>query len=267
MAQGNGWPIWYELITPDPAKVREFYAAMLGWKIPDQSFPSAGEGNYFMIERAHGGHAGGMLELTPAMAEHGTKPMWVPYFNVSDVDAATAKAKELGAEVFLPPVSMGGAGRMAMLGDPTGGCFYLMTPTPPPDQPDAQSDVFSVTDAGHCRWNELMTTSEPDARAFYTALFDWSAENTMETLGDGVYRMVEMAGTTIGAISSMMPPGWPSAWLPYFGVADIDAAKAAMEANGGNVFHGPQEVPGGEAILLGTDPSGAHVGFVGPRGS
>jgi predicted enzyme related to lactoylglutathione lyase len=52
-------------------------------------------------------------------------------------------------------------------------------------------------------------------------------------------------------------PGNPSRWRFYFRVADVDAAKQAVEAGGGTVVHGPQEVPGGDRILIGTDPQGA----------
>ena len=45
------------------------------------------------------------------------------------------------AQVWLPPMDAP-FGTMAMLGDPQGAPFYLMTPIPPPDQPDAVSDVF-----------------------------------------------------------------------------------------------------------------------------
>jgi hypothetical protein len=39
-----------------------------------------------------------------------------------------------------------------------------MRPTPPEVQPDAVSDVFSVDQPQHVRWNEL-TTSDPEGAA------------------------------------------------------------------------------------------------------
>ena len=56
-----------------------------------------------------------------------------------------------------------------------------------------------------------------------------------------------------------------SLWTYYFRVADIDAAKNAVAANGGTVMHGPQDVPGGDYILLGGDPQGSMFALVGPR--
>jgi predicted enzyme related to lactoylglutathione lyase len=44
------------------------------------------------------------------------------------------------------------------------------------------------------------------------------------------------------------------------------AAKAAIEANGGRIRWGPMEVPGGQWIVVATDPQGAMFGVVGPKG-
>jgi uncharacterized protein len=160
-----------------------------------------------------------------------------------------------------------GVGTVAMLADPQGAPFYVMDPVPPPDQPDAQSDVFKSKAPGHAWWNELETTDEPGATAFYTGLLDWSAEKTMPMGDKGDYRFVETGGEQIGAINPWMAEYMSIGWLPYFGVADIDAARTAAEANGGKVTHDVHEVPGGDFIFTATDPAGAPVGFVGPKGA
>jgi hypothetical protein len=59
----------------------------------------------------------------------------------------------------------------------------------------------------------------------------------------------------------------PPHWNQYFRVADIDVAKAAVEAGGGVVAFGPHEIPGGDYALNGVDPQGAHFGLVGARKS
>lgn len=263
----SGRPIWYELMTPDPAAVAPFYRATAGWDIPPhgQTMPNGSE--YRMIGRPDGGFAGGVLTLSQGMQAGGARPGWMTYFHADDVDAATAKAQSLGANVHMPPMTMGGAGRMAMLTDPQGAPFYLMTPTPPPDRPDAQSDVFKSMVPGHCWWNELETSDEPGATAFYTELFGWSADNVMPMGEHGNYRFVEADGERIGAINPWLADYMTVGWLPYFGVADIDAAKAAAETNGGTVTQDIHEVPGGDFIFTTTDPAGAHVAFVGPKGA
>jgi predicted enzyme related to lactoylglutathione lyase len=127
--------------------------------------------------------------------------------------------------------------------------------------------VFKAKAPGHCWWNELETSDEPGATAFYTALFGWKAEQAMPMGDKGDYRFVESGGAQIGAINPWLADYMTVGWLPYFGVADIDAAKAAAEASGGTVTHDVHEVPGGDFIFTATDPAGAPVGFVGPKGA
>lgn len=264
--QGDGGPIWYELMVADAAAAAPFYRATLGWDIPAEGMPMPNGGTYRMIGRSDGGHAGGVFTLTPGMIAGGARPGWFPYFHVADVDAAVDRAQAAGATVMMPAWSAE-PGRMAMIADPHGAPFYLMTPSPPPGQPDAVSDAFDPVRAGHCRWNELQTPDEPAATAFYTGLFGWSANNGMPMGERGMYRFVEQDGVAIGAINPWMGAETVPGWLPYFGVSDIEAARDAAAAAGGTIIHDVNEVPGGEFIFTATDPAGAMVGFVGPKGT
>ena len=263
----TGRPIWYELMTPDPAAVAPFYRGVTGWEIPAAGHPMPNGSEYREIRRSDGGFAGGVLTLTAQMAGSGVRSGWATYFDVGDVDAAVAKATGMGAAVHMPAMTMPGVGRMAMIADPQGAVFYLMNPTPPPDQPDAQSDVFQSKTPGHCWWNELETTDEPGATVFYTALLGWSAGQAMPMGDKGHYRFVEAGGEQIGAINPWMADYMRVGWLPYFGVADIDAARAAAEAESGTVTHDVHQVPNGDFIFTATDPAGAPVGFVGAKGA
>ena len=263
----SGWPIWYELMCSDVAAVREFYRATLGWEIPaeGQKMPSGAE--YRIIARADGGTAGGLLTISDKMASMGMTSAWFPYFHAPDLDGMITRATELGGVVHLPATSMPGAGRVAMLSDPHGAKFYLITPEPPAGQPDAKSDVFSETEAGHCRWNEITTSDGPGAKAFYTGLFDWTADNAMPMGPAGDYVFIETDGVGIGAINPMIAQGASPHWGAVFGAADIDAARAAAEAAGGTVTHDIHQVPGDDYVFYGKDPAGAKVAFVGPRGA
>jgi len=47
------------------------------------------------------------------------------YFQVDDVDATANKAKQSGAKLFLPPMTMEGVGRMSVMADPQGAVFAI----------------------------------------------------------------------------------------------------------------------------------------------
>jgi len=256
--------IWYELMTPDPAGAARFYGAVVGWTIAATRDPAAGDVDYRMIGRADGGNAGGVLALNADMLAGGARPAWMGYLEVADVDAAIDAIKADGGAVHMPATDLP-VGRIAMVSDPQGAPFYIMDPVPPPGSEGMESDVFSVTEAQHMRWNEL-ATSDPDAAvAFYKKHFGWGQEGQMEMGELGAYRFLQRGDVGLGAVMPLME-GYPvPAWSFYIGVDDIDRAHAAITANGGTITSEPMEIPGGEFAMNGIDPQGASFGLVGPR--
>jgi predicted enzyme related to lactoylglutathione lyase len=80
----------------------------------------------------------------------------------------------------------------------------------------------------------------------------------------GAYEFIRHNGV-IGAIMPK-PDDMPvPMWHYYFRVADIDAALAGIAADGGQVLHGPDEIPGGDFAVKGVDPQGARFALVGSR--
>ena len=255
----RGGYIWYELMTPDPEGSKAFYDAVVGWNI--------GEGvpeynGYRMIGRSDGGFAGGVLPLNDKMQQHGARPAWLGYIQVTDVDAAVAKIEQSGGKTLMPANDIPNVGRIAMVADPQGAPFYVMRPSTESDQ---QSDVFSTDRAQHVRWNEL-STSDPDAALdFYKSHFGWGQEGDMDMGEMGKYRFIQQGSTTVGAVMRKPPQLPVSTWTHYIGVDDIDRASDAIKAGGGQILNGPMEIPGGEYALNGMDPQGASFGLVGPR--
>lgn len=262
----TGLPIWYELMTADLAKAAPFYRAVGGWEIPAEGMAMPNGSTYAQIVRPDGGNLGGVLTLTPGMQDGGARSGWLPYFHVADVDAAVSQAETMGATVQMAPWTIEGVGRLAMIADPQGAPFYLMAPVPPAGDPNAKSDVFDERKPGHCRWNELTTSDAPAAKAFYADLLGWEFNDVMQMGALGDYLFVDCEGRRIGAISPVIREGQNPMWLLYLGVADIDAAAEAVNANGGSVTNGPHQVPGGDYVIAATDPAGAAIAFVGPKG-
>ena len=254
MPNTQGDFVWYELVTPDPDGARRFYGAVAGWQIGD-ALPEFG--GYRMIGRSDGGFAGGVLQLNDEMVSNGARPIWLGYIGVDDVDAAVASIEQAGGKALMPAMDVEQVGRMAMVADPQGVPFYVMR-----GESDESSDVFSTDAIGRCGWNELATRDQKAALDFYTRQFGWTAGDAMPMGDMGDYQFIEQEGTMIGAMMTAAPAN-PARWRFYFRVADVDAAKAAVEENGGTVTHGPQDVPGGDRILIGNDPQGAEFALVG----
>ena len=261
-SSGRGDFIWYELMTTDPEGAKTFYDAVVGWSF-GEAVPEFN--GYRMIGRSDGKAAGGVLPLTAEMQEHGARPAWLGYVCVDDVDQAVASIEGAGGKALMPAFDIPNVGRIAMVTDPQGAPFYVMRPTPPANDPSAESDVFSVDQPQRVRWNELSTTDADAALDFYRREFGWGQEGDMDMGEMGKYRFIQSHGVNIGAVMRKPPQMPVSLWTYYIGVDDIDRAAEAIKAGGGQIFNGPMEIPGGEFALNALDPQGASFGLVGPR--
>lgn len=252
--------IWYELMTTDPDAATAFYRAVVGWTITDFQ-PRPDGKDYRMIGRSDGKHAGGVLRITPDMAQHGARAMFLAYLSAADTDAKVAAIVADGGAVQMPAMSIPGVGRIAMVTDPQGVPFYVMTPTPPPGR-DMTSDVFSPDAAERVGWNELASPDLTASKAFYARHFDFEFREQMDMGSMGPYCFIDHHGVRLGAVMQRQDERQPAMWLFYFRVPSIAAAKRAIEANGGKILMGPHQVPTGEWIVLATDPAGAGFGLV-----
>ncbi len=99
-----------ELHTGDLPQARDLYAELCGWR-PEWIETRAG--SYLSLELG-GGLGGGIVEC-PVRG-----PVWLPYVEVSEIAAATDRARELGASVLLEPRE-GPAGWRSVVRTPCGG--------------------------------------------------------------------------------------------------------------------------------------------------
>lgn len=258
MPNPHGTPIWYELLTTDPDASKAFYDHVIGWTIQPQP---TGDMDYRMIETGPADPVGGVMRLTPEMLAGGGKPAWLFYLGVDDVDATVAKVLAGGGAVHMPAFDMPGVGRMAMVADPQGIPFYVMR-----GASDDSSKAFDRFGMGKCNWNELITPDQDAGDAFYRAVFGWDYPDVMDMGPMGEYRFIAAGDQTIGATMQLPGEGPAPApgWRFYFRAPDIEAAKARVAEAGGTVLHGPHEVPGGDRIIVATDPHGIVFGVVGP---
>lgn len=121
---------WTELYTPDAERATAFYTSVFGWDTEGVPFPGGNGGTYTIASRPGGGQEGshgGIMQLGADALPDGTG-YWQPYFAVADCDATAAMGKEHGGSVLMQPTDMAGVGRIALLKDPEGAHFALLTP-------------------------------------------------------------------------------------------------------------------------------------------
>jgi predicted enzyme related to lactoylglutathione lyase len=252
MTKPFGLPIWYDLMTPDTAAAARFYGNVVGWKAGDFDAQS----DYTLWHADDGSAVGGLMTLPDGMP---SGPGWSVYFHVADVDTAITEVELSGGKLIVPPQDVPGAGRFAMVADPQGVMFYVMTPQP---TGDGESTSFSPTLPQRCAWNELVTTDHTAALPFYATLFGWTSTSSMPMGELGDYSFIDCGDTQIGAMMNRPSPGQPPRWGFYFHIPDVDAAVAKITEAGGQIVMPPMDVPGGQRALVAIDPQGAPVGFV-----
>ena len=242
-----GRHVWSELMTPDLNGAETFYEKVVGWTTQKSTNPGM---EYHELKRPDGFPIGGVMKPPAGM---NMPPFWSMYIAVPDFAAAAPKAKRLGGSELSGVIDIPNVGRMQMLKDPQGACFYIIQMAHPENSVDQDPQV------GDASWLELMTTDAPAAMTFYQELFGWQPGDAMDMGPDGKYQMFNYGSRTIGGMMkkpaqlAQMPPFWGI----YFRVPDIDAAVARIKANGGQIMNGPMEVPGGDRIVNALDPQGA----------
>lgn len=111
-------------------------------------------------------------------------------------------------------------------------------------------------------WVDLSTTDPAAAKAFYSALFDWTYEDNPTDQG-GVYTMARKGGNDAAGLSEQPAEqaqmGIPPMWNSYVSVDDLDATAAKVEGAGGGVMAAPFDVMDFGRMAVITDPSGAVV--------
>jgi predicted enzyme related to lactoylglutathione lyase len=112
---------WNELATRDIDGAKAFYAAAFGWEGETSAY---GDTSY--TEWKLGGRTiGGMIAMNDQWPAE-VPSHWMVYFAVEDVDAAVGRVEELGGKVSVPP-SDTPAGRFAVINDPHGAFFSIIT--------------------------------------------------------------------------------------------------------------------------------------------
>jgi predicted enzyme related to lactoylglutathione lyase len=257
MSDRHGTPIWYELMTKDPSATRSFYSAVVGWQI-DEFAPADSTMDYRMIN-AGDGLVGGVFRLTEDMCRQGASPCWMMYVGVDDVDASVKAIVAAGGAVQLPAFDIPNVGRIAMVSDPQGAPLYVMR-----GFSNEMSTVCDPNRVGHGAWHELHAADGPKATEFYFAQFGWNKSGAVDMGPMGIYQLFTIGDRDLGGI--MTDPRFPRpAWLVYFRVDGIERAASRITAAGGQVIHGPMEVPGGGWIVNGLDPEGAMFALTGTK--
>jgi uncharacterized protein len=113
---------WVDLTVPNAEKVRDFYAAVVGWETSPVDM-----GGYEDYSMCPAGTTDGVAGVCWARGVNAGFPsLWLIYITVPDAEAAAQKAVELGGEIVAQHNNSGdGKAQMVVIRDPAGAFFGL----------------------------------------------------------------------------------------------------------------------------------------------
>jgi predicted enzyme related to lactoylglutathione lyase len=247
--------VWYDLMTPDPDAAGDFYSRVAGWGSAPWEGGETSEGGAYMMWMAGEKAIGGRAKLPDEAQAQGVRPHWLAYVTVPDTEAVIERTKAQGGSVLMPATTMEGVGTFAVLQDPQGAVFSPFTPAGGP------KGEVEAAGLGQFSWHELYTTDHEAAFEFYSGVFGWEKTESMDMGENGIYQMFGPEAAEGFSYGGMMnkPAEMPASphWLYYILVPDVEAAVSTVKELGGQVHHGPIEVPGGDMIAMCMDPQGS----------
>lgn len=139
------------------------------------------------------------------------------------------------------------------------------------DGPERRCDIGQRTryEPGTFCWVGLATSDPASAKAFYTGLFGWHAED-LEAGAAGTYTTLRHGGKEVAILYLQQPEARaadaPPHWTSYISVEDADQIAArAGELGGAAVFREPFDVFDAGRVAAIRDPTGAIVSLWQPR--
>ncbi|MEM6938538.1 MAG: VOC family protein [Pseudomonadota bacterium] len=104
-----GKPVWFDLTVPNAAEVRDFYAAVCGWRAEDHPMENYAD---FSMYAPDGTRVSGICHAKGVNAS--LPPVWLPYVVVEDLDATLLTAEARGGTIIDKRTSI------AVIQDPAG---------------------------------------------------------------------------------------------------------------------------------------------------
>jgi hypothetical protein len=237
-----GAPNWIDLATADLDDAKRFYAQLFGWT----AHVGGDEYGGYTIFSLNGRPVAG---AGPLFGE-GQPTAWSTYVATTDADAVAARVEAAGGKVLVAPFDVMEQGRMAAFLDQAGAPFSVWEPGTM-----LGAEVFDVP--GALTWNELATRDVDGSKAFYGAVFGWTARDS--EMAGRPYVVWELDGAMIAGMQPMMSGAWPDDlpphWMIYFAVGHCDESADLARRLGGRVVQPPTSFAMGRYAVL-QDPQG-----------
>lgn len=121
---------------------------------------------------------------------------------------------------------------------------------------------------GHFHWNERCARDVEQAKKFYSETIGWTFQPMPMDDGATYWVAIEDGQPVAGLFPTNRPAfeGVPDGWMSYLAVDDVDARVKKAQAAGAKLMRPIFDVPDVGRIAILTEPGGAAVGWITPKG-
>ncbi len=238
----NGRFLWNELVTTDVDGGATFYGELFGWRRNDITM---GNGmGYTLLDN-------GQFQEAGINAHMQAPAHWLPYLSTEDVDATLAKIEAHGGKVLHR--GNGDQMEIAVFADDQGAVAALV-------KGEERPVLDRRPEPGEFCWYSLSTTDLDKAKAFYTAVFGWDAQD-MDMGGGTTASTFFWNGQPVADIQTGQPG--PNHWGSCICVDAIDSALEKAVGLGAETLAGPFPIGEMGTLAVVKDPTGAVVSLWG----
>ena len=244
-----GKMVFGALVTPDLIPAERFYSSLFGWR-----FTNAYLGRTLYGQASLDGRTVAAIVQRPMAA--GQRPAWRSFLSTADMTQTLDAAVAHGASVLVAPHELANIGRDAVLIDPQGAVFGMLS-SAGGDPPDVAAQP------GEWIWSSLVTNDPQAEAAFYRAVFSYDVFPSPDPkqashliLASGSY-----SRASVNPLPTTHTVSHPR-WISYVRVANLATAVSDVTQLGGTVVVPPHQDSQGGTIALAADPRGALFGLL-----
>lgn len=240
-----GQIVWHDLFTSNRKRSMAFFQRVAGWTYQTEratDFAWGGGEKDFVLALSEDEAGAGFAETPPGMSDG-----WIAYVEVPDVDAAAARAEELGGVIVRHPFEVPGVGRNALLRDPLGALIGLSLSRHDFPVPRSQfgAEIY-------------LSDAVPFPEEFYSQLFNWKMA-APRSAGRSDNAIIGCSGKGVARHQSGSPPNdAQSIWVPSIKVANTDDAWRASEAMNASRLADPAIESARDSCVFIRDSCGAY---------
>jgi hypothetical protein len=236
--------VWFDLFTLDLKSAGHFYEELFGW-----SFHPAKSGRKIVNTITREGiPIGNAIQINRGKKKV-RKSRWLSYLSVENVDASVKLVEQNHGTVYMRPKDLPNRGRVAVVKDPLGAVFAMITALggDPPEK--GMMENFWMG-------SELWTSNVDSEMDFYHLLFGYEKE-LVDVGTSSKYCLLVKDGQPRAGIVKIPRDDIKPNWVPYIAVEDVmTVAQKAKQFGGILLIEPDQKVREGMLAII-SDPTGA----------